>query len=374
MGEERQGETVGFALLDGRVAVHCADNGLVEWLREALLPGFDEVDPLPGDAQVIVDAILVRHDDEREPAAAEIPCFALDSGVRLLPARAIGSTVKVDDDYYGVRYEVGPESVVVRVAQTTNRLRPAVFRVVRELATIRARGSGRAELHAAGVERDGRVALMAGPKMAGKTTLLAFLASSTGAGVVTNDRALVSRTDGGWKVRGVPTVVNVRVDTATRLPHLFRDVPAVDHPVDLTLADAVRAFRSAGPVTTPGDVRLMPAQLAAALGAPLVGGGGLVRIAMPRFDASARGFRIATMTPTDALQRLPGVRYAASSEQRGPTLFEGFLGVGAPSADPALLAALAKEVRCVELVVGPSLLESSAQAGELLDALLESDS
>ena len=70
------------------------------------------------------------------------------------------------------------------------------MRVVRELVTAGALADGsRVELHASALAHDGRIIVLAGPKEAGKTTLMARLASVGKFAIAGNDRLLVTAID-----------------------------------------------------------------------------------------------------------------------------------------------------------------------------------
>lgn len=348
--------------------MRCGNSGVAAWLREALLPCFTEIDPLEGDVLVDVSASQGgRHDDAVE--AQSIPCFALEQRVSELPARRVGRTTAIVDEYFGVGYDVGPDVVTVRPLRSTARLRVATFRVVRELAVAQAHSAISIDLHAAGVAHRGQVALLIGPKRAGKTTTLIQLASCGGAAMVTNDRALVARTPTGWDVRGVPTLVNVRRSTQTRVPHLFQQLPAIDHLLDLTVAEVAALGVDGAKRTEPGDLALSPAQLAGALGAARVGGGPLGCIAIVSVDELVEGFHLRRLEPKDAAAQIGENRFGASTEPRSATAFEIALGADPPASEPGLLAAVAEEVPSYELRVGPRLLDEAQMAASLLNAL-----
>ncbi|MEA2686104.1 MAG: hypothetical protein QOE93_1299 [Actinomycetota bacterium] len=371
---------VTYALPGGRVAVDCRVPGFAGWLDEVVGPGFVRDDPRPTDLSVVV---VDRSGDERGEAMGPVPCFALDTGVVHHAGWRVGETIEVVDTNFGARYAVGRDGVAVHPCGPWPRTRVAVLRVIREVATVQALADGsRVQLHAAAVEVDveggGRVAVVAGIKEAGKTTWLAHVAASTGAAVVANDRLLASppgsaSAGAAWDVRSVPTIVSVRPGTMECLPHLFRSVPAVPSAAHLTMAEAAAAADREGAVTVPTRLKLSLPQLAAALDAPLSGGGPVATVAVLAPAAGCVGFAVRPLAPDEAQRLLAPVVYGAGSRAGvagRPTVFEGLVATRRPpDADAAAIRRLAHEVRCVELRVGPGFLASREAAADLLTEL-----
>ncbi len=251
------------------------------------------------------------------------------------------------------------------------------MRVIRELATARALADGsRLQLHASALEHDGRIIVLAGPKEAGKTTLVARLASVGKLAIAGNDRLLVTPsvdTSSGWRVRPVPTVVSVRPGTQALLPGLFDDIPAVPSPAHLTMreleavAGRARSARSrSSPEAVTGPVR------AARSVSPCAGEGELARVLLISVDPALDGFvdRAVSLPPL-ARPRLDAVRYGSRTDGTPRTLFEEWLGVARPpGADRVLLDRLAESVAVSALRVGPRVLHDDGVAAELLGRVL----
>src|SRR5262249_29373137 len=118
------------------------------------------------------------------------------------------------DERFGVRIEVEPGRVELRACAPPYRLGPVAFRAARELVLG---PRARAGLHAAAFAAGGGVVALAGPKQSGKTTLLARVATAGGCAIVANDSVLVLSDGDGFSVRGIPTLVRVREETAALL-------------------------------------------------------------------------------------------------------------------------------------------------------------
>jgi hypothetical protein len=197
----------GYSLAGSGVVVESDDASLVRWLDEFLTPGFEPF--CADDAPTVVVSSGPRSRALRDSAESlgARPCFALDREVdEQLVYRCDGAVV-VTDARYGTSYRIEPDVIRVLRDDDTLRSRGSVMRVVRELATAQALADGsRLQLHASALEHGGRVFVFAGPKQAGKTTLVTRLASLGSVAIAGNDRLLLSppRDDPrSWSVRQV---------------------------------------------------------------------------------------------------------------------------------------------------------------------------
>ena len=214
------GVPLGFRYLMRETRVATPSATYAQWLRECLEPHFSVNTAKAADWIVTFAADPEGYRalaSQRRAADDEIPFFTLDSRLVALPrwngGRA-GELVGFDAEFE-VFYTVRQESREVDVLATD--LRPwgrvALLRVVRELAMEEAIAAGGVFLHAAAFERDGMAYVIAGPKNAGKTTLLIHALTSGASRFVSNDRVLLMRSAHGHDVRGMPTLVNVRAGT-----------------------------------------------------------------------------------------------------------------------------------------------------------------
>jgi hypothetical protein len=296
--------------------------------------------------------------------------FALDSEVVRLPSWPSARGTVVADAKFEALYVLGDGRVDVVAHPGSRRVRAGAMRVVREIATARALGEiDCLQLHAAAVERDGRALLLAGPKATGKTTLLAYLATTERVRILANDRVLLRGSADALEVRGVPTVVSVRPDTAALVPRLADSVPAVDSPAHLTLAETEAALAAHGAVPAGRRLRLAPSALARLLGAPLVAAARVVAIALPVLDPGREGLDIERLPVAEAERRLGGARFGVHSGKAGPTVFERLTGTRRPAAvDATLLAGLAAAVPCLAVRVGTEELPRAEAAASILAA------
>lgn len=366
----------GYAFLGTSIGVTSDSPSTVAWLDEFLIPSFDRWAGAAPDFTVRITsdpAVYQAVAAGRPPGRLhEAPCFALDQEIVRHPSWIASERTVLADGRFGAFYVLGGAAVDVVVHPGSDRFRVGAMRVIRELATARALASAdRLQLHAAGLEVDGRGLLLAGPKGAGKTTLLGHLASETGANVLTNDRALVraARRD-GFAVHGVPTIVNVRPPTLASLPRLARGVPAVERPAHLTLAEADAALARAGSTDGTVALKLSPPQLARQLGVSLAACAELAAIAFPEPHADPDGLTVERLAERDAGRRLRATRYGARSDTDEDTAFERLVRVRrSQDVDDVLIATVAAQVPCFALAVGARRMAEAEAAAAILSVL-----
>ncbi|MFN8027390.1 MAG: hypothetical protein U0W40_13855 [Acidimicrobiia bacterium] len=172
--------------------------------------------------------------------------------------------------------------------------------------------------------------LLAGPKEAGKTTLVARLAQRGWRD--RGQRPASSSTTAGsaWTACPIGTVVSVRGGTRERVPALAGPFPDVRSPAHLTVAE-LAALPPAAPTDDPaGRITLSPAQFAHALGAARSGGGTVAALVLLAVDPTVDGYAIARLDASAAALRLAAVEYGDRPEGLPRTVYEEWLGVAHP--------------------------------------------
>jgi hypothetical protein len=363
------GEDLTVGMAGARIAIRSEVPGVVPWLREVLHPAFDETSAESGAVRVVISP---ARGEEGAIQGRLFPCFALEREVIRLPGQRRGRSLLLEHQTYGTRYTLSPDQVDVRPSRPDGRLRAGAFRVVRELAMVRALATGgRVQLHASGLEWGGRSVIFGGPKGAGKTTVCAHAAACTGANVIANDRVIVSPSGSGWEVCGVPTIVRVRPETVSALPELFRGVPPVEHAVDLTLEETERAVVRHGVVATPRYLSLSPPQFARGLGVRLTARANLSCVAVISVDNDVGQFVARRLSPGEAADARPDLAFGHGTELGRRTVFDRYLDeAGPPPLRPPAAVPLAEAVPWFHVQVGPSFLHSNTAARELLEMLL----
>jgi hypothetical protein len=353
-------------LVEGGTAVRCDRDDTAVWLREMMGPAADFIADGPAGATVGVHAEPVL--GPAPSATGSEPCFALDTKVDFLPSSG-GAPLRVEYAEKSVSYLLEGDQVTIAPSGPAPDLRVTTFMVVRELAVAQALATPMLQLHAAGFASAGRVALLTGPKGAGKTTTLSHLAASSGCAIVANDRALARDGADGWEVRGVPTIVGIRPDTMALLPDMYAG--ADERAVHLT-CDELPSTAAEHRLITPGRVPSMTlAQMARRAGVPLAAGGRLASLSVVRIDDTVPSFSMRRLDPPEAEEAIYPLRFGMVTEPRPLTVFETMLGLTSPpSFDRMLLRRLVAAVPCFEVRVGRALLESASAGQELAAALL----
>jgi hypothetical protein len=236
------------------------------WLEEFFGPALIESKRSPALARICFEK---RPSGELARQAGEpIVAFALDSGpVRLRPTpSAEGSCFT--SPWARVTFTVGDAGRSTRVGYHSDRLsgRFYLMRVVREYAHNHAVRTGGLMLHAAGVTLDGVAIGIAGPKSAGKTTLLLRALATPHSAFLANDRLLVRPGRRPLAV-AVPSVIRLRRGTRA----LFPEITAILRTAgDFRRHAAERDAIGPAPPETLGEAwHLSPPQVCAALGRPV---------------------------------------------------------------------------------------------------------
>ena len=165
------------------------------------------------------------------PAGLTKACFTLDSGIVSGRVWDGGEGVEVvfeeaRDAFY--RRRVAERRVVEIIAgQDTAQTRLALMRAVREYAMSSASRAGWLIVHAAAVCLGDDAFVIAGPKRAGKTTLLLHALCNERGAYVSNDRVAIQSEASGPIVRGIPAIVSIRPDSTTWFAGLDRKLSGV---------------------------------------------------------------------------------------------------------------------------------------------------
>jgi hypothetical protein len=211
----------------GTIGVEAADEPLA-WLHEFVTPHFASPDGRAADRVVTLTidprehARLASHGPHRQRTTR--PCFTLDSGIVCGQVWDVPGADEVvldeERDAFYRRQRDEPGRIEVVVARDGTDARIAIMRAVREYAMAYARRSGWMLLHAAAVSIGNETFVIAGPKRAGKTTLLLHALRNERGAYLANDRVALASEPSGLTVHGIPTIVVVRRDSASRFAGL----------------------------------------------------------------------------------------------------------------------------------------------------------
>jgi hypothetical protein len=209
------------------------------------------------------------------------------------------------------------------------------MRVVRELAMAAAVGRGGLLLHGAAFAIGGRGVVLAGPKHAGKSTLLLHALQAAGTAFISNDRVLFHRVGGRATLRGMPTIVKLRPGTLATFPHVACRIRAQPYHHARTLDEASRP--DARPHVPPDGsaVTLTPAQFCVVAEVGSVAEAGAWRLVFPHVRESATGIQLEPLDTVTAARRLRTAWFSAGTPGQVSEAFSG--PDGAVSVDEATL-------------------------------------
>lgn len=305
--------------------------GHLDWLSECLAPAVT-IEPADAGAS---DCLRVVFDVDAETFDRWQDAGPHGSG-ELLPAidrdalrvswprwNCDGDDVLACDPEFQVFVRVASGRVVVLSRDARPWSRVAWLRVVRQVLMEQSAAAGAVFVHAAAFEAGGRVALIAGPKRAGKTTLLVHALSAPGVAFVANDRVSLRSGASGLRARGLPTLVNVRPGTRAFHPGRFDGVDDGPDTACFTRRERRDGSSTAVQATASGDVTMLPAHFAEAVGASMSPGGPPGAVLFPLQDPAGRGIRLEPMDDAQAREAWEVAAFGTTGRDTTPTLFGG---------------------------------------------------
>jgi hypothetical protein len=351
---------------DLRIRVASADPGDLSWLGEFLRPAFATGPDGNADCAVRLTVDAERHAwlgawSAARPGRAAA-CFALDTRMVSLPAwRLEGGAQAISDAEYDVFYlvrERGADVEIVGRAHDLWRGRIPLLRVTRELAMNHAMSTGGVLVHGAAVRLGGRGLVLAGPRRAGKTTMLTWLLGEPDARYVANDRVLVGFDARGPVLRGVPTIVTLRAAMTRRFPGLRRRVRESFYNPCLSLQEARTGVL--GPIATDeqGRFHVSPAQYLALTNARPAATSRLHALVFPRLTHRRGRLEVRRLTGSAALARLRASLFRAAARRRASDVFAPFPAPPRRSRE-RLVRRLASSVPCFECRAGSQAYEGT---------------
>lgn len=271
--------------LDGLGLALVAPPSDLAWLEdfyqfEAIAPA----EPPSIRVALVVDPARLAAAREGSAGAAPKPALTFSERDHLLPRwTRDGARFAFDGELEALYVMRGHTIEVVAAAVGPGRI--AWMRAIRDLHERRLAAGGATLLHAAAVALGDGVVLIAGPRTAGKSTLLTWLLAQGGASYVSNDRTALLP-DG--RAVGIPTVITLRpgiFDHLTALPPL----PAswsVPYAHRLTSDERERAARVER--LDRRTLSVAPAQYCEWLGAPRRRDGRVIAVLYPEVASEPR--------------------------------------------------------------------------------------
>src|SRR4051794_21903355 len=345
------------------VEIECSDPAPLAWLAEFLDPWWRRTRRgADWHVRVVVSARRYRAAVAARPADASArDCFLFDQQVLSLPGWDEPGRTTVADAERSLCFTVADGAVDVVADPSTNRWRFPLVWILTEAAAARLRQRC-LDLHAAAVDGCGRVVVIAGPKLSGKTTLALHLLAR-GATWVGNDRVLVDGIGTAPRVRGVPSAVKIRPETAVRFPELG-GLARVDRPYLLSERE-LAAVEDCTRVPVEVELALTPAQVAMRLRVDRVAEAPLGAFVFPQVRTDVRGWDVQRLSEDETVVALTGCVYGGRRRPGTATLFERLVG-GARSPTAAQIDDAARAAPGYRILLGPDAYDGGALADSLL--------
>jgi hypothetical protein len=296
------------------------------WLAEFLGPVFRQGNHA-ADAHYHVDAIVDA--DRFDALVAGRPDGALPEAVAFVLDQRTLTTSSWRDPRSGLPafFDAAHHTIYLRqtdspgvtvVARTGGRLfRGAVMRIVREVAMTRAWTDNSLVLHASAFATGQGAVVVAGPKRAGKTSVLLHALHAPGAAFIANDRVVLAVDGHGCSADGMPSIASLRRSTLAMFPSLGDTLATRGYRAHLTCAECEGTVAPRGE----SDGATSPAQLCRAVGVPMSARAPAMAILLPQVDLSSSGFDLRPLSTTEADARFEVVRFASASRGRTSEIF-----------------------------------------------------
>ena len=246
--------------------------------------------------------------------------------------------------------------------------RIALMRVVRELAMIHSHTRGGLFIHGAAFAVDGRSVIVAGPKRAGKTTLLMHALRSGKARFVSNDRVLVSLAEAGAIGRGMPIIVTIRKESLVKFQDLYCRLQTSSYECTFSLSE--RTDRATRP-DRKGRFSLSPAQFCRFLRTEAATQAQVSALIFPRVKATNEPFALEPLAAEPAAEKLTGALFRASAPQKTANLFRLRNGHGPdqPTLEYLCLR-LTSQVPCFDCHLGLDVYKENELATTFIESLI----
>lgn len=364
-----------FAYNGLTIRVYSGNPSHLSWLEEFLSPQFQLLGE--GTSECVVsltaDDQLFREVFRRGARidGGRVDCFALDSNLVRLPLwQSLGPDQIIFDPQFSVFYIVNADGTEIELLTRRNRLatRISLMRVIREFAMNHSHRAGCLIIHGSAFTIGDRGVIIAGPKRAGKTTLLIHALRAEAAAYVSNDRVVVSFDGTAPALRGMPTVVTVRRQALEMFPDLLDRLLVRSYRSRLSLSELKEGqFQPVQPGEN-GDFYLSPAQFCDLLQVAPVAQAQVGALVFPRVTGRAGTIEIEQLSVAAGASRLTESLFSAHSAQKVSAVFVSPGDV--PNPDRATLEdlclKLASQVRCFECRLGDDAYRSAGSAARLI--------
>ena len=361
------------------IRVYSTDPSHLIWLEEFLSPSFDCVAGVSHDCTVALVADTHQYTEilgrGAHPDGATVDCFALDTNVIQLPLwKSAGDGKVIFDIDRRAFYLVNQDKTEICILTLNDNMsaRSALMRVVRELAMTYSQSMGGLIIHGSSLVAGDRGVIIAGPKKAGKTTLLIHALGQPSVHFVSNDRVVVFFEETGPILRGMPTIVSLREETLENFPHVRRRLLASSYHHRLSLKETRQQIPRASRERPDGRWSLSPAQFCTLLQVCPVAEGQAWALVFPRVTGASGTIHLEEISPDEGAVRLTASLFRANSSQKTADVFS--LATKDLSPDRVRLESrchqLTSRVRCFDCQLGREAYQDEASAAIFVNHLI----
>jgi len=204
-----------------------ASEAEIVWLHEFFMPSLKHISPGKMETSIeVVQCEEAYSDAKREFQRHQIQpydCFTLDGRFESFPGCAVGEgklLIALERFRVFLRVNQPARQILLIALQQSSKIRLALMRVVREVATSAALEANAIPLHGSACAETDRAIGFIGQKRSGKTTTLLQHLLEKQCRFLSNDRFFLIRRDGRWFLRGMPTIVKIRHSCLELYPKL----------------------------------------------------------------------------------------------------------------------------------------------------------
>lgn len=361
-----------------RVRSHEASD--MTWIKEFFSPQFEVTSALIHDCEVDFlrdDAYFKNLSDKKPALKQEVNGFFLRKKMtKFLQWQSLEDKEIVFDPEFNVFYILSlTKKNVMIVAHTRKSIgsRTALMRVIREFSMNHARTCGGHFVHSSAFSLDGKGMIIAGPKNAGKTSLLIYLLQNLPSRFITNDRVLISLNQYKFRLLGMPSVITVSKDTFAMFPQL--ESAFAKHrfhhryTIDEILEENILPYKKETQIFT-----FSPGQFCTLLKAIPSPGSPLSAVLFPKVSKTKEKMSLKILAPQEASEKLKtaeliktalpsqsifNINTHKSYSPKNKLDYEEFT------------ARLASQIPCYDCILGPPTYESK-ESIDLIKQILES--
>ncbi|UCC82207.1 MAG: hypothetical protein JSW46_14620 [Gemmatimonadota bacterium] len=335
--------------------VSCTEVEDLDWLTEFVRPPFRVYRRGSPAGNVHVTADTEEWKRLRrlgpDPTSRRRECVFLDTKIVRLPVWNVNrpGTALFDEEFNAFCLVDADRRAVNLVKTRQDRLaRLALMRVVREFAINHLLHSSDIVVHGAAFVAGKRGVLVAGKKRSGKTSLLLHALHDRRLTYLSNDRVRLSLANDAPQIRGIPTIVNLRVSTLKQFPRLHDRLLSSAYSPVLSLRESETAPLGPARPWRKDQYSLSPIQLCRLLGVQARAEAPLDAILFPRVTGAECTIRLERMTASEAIRRLRESLFRSPYRRLSGSLFS-IVGKGyvrSPDAFSQVLSTVASRIPC----------------------------